>query len=343
MKTVISLFLALALCLSLCACGAGNVENHSAVSKENTNTKKQQEDIPSDDLLQKDLESALYIKNEYATVVDYETIKSLTGDGSYEITLSVKAETEYADWTYEVDMDYRKYDQGWMVDDISWVSGNYEQVRIPDAKTMQSYAKEYLVSREDFYEDYFLSVENGTVNLESDSTADSNMLVYTWDAVEEYSFYDTLYNVTTWWEYNAEIDNWEVLPDNTAGSLGYCVYASVSQVPKENLDFTGSWYARHNTGEIIQGIYYIEFVFSNFSWNEFDVKIPGSIDTPEHFTIASYNPFTNDVYDLLYVNEDGEYIGFSIQDYSGVLIHYINKALTLEKGILVDKEFLQYS
>lgn len=343
MEKTFALLLALLLCLALCACGSDDIANDDVTANDNAPAQIQESDIPSKDLIQTDLEKALLAKNEYAAMTDFETVKSLTGEGSYEITLSVKAETKYADWTYEVDMDYRKYDQGWMVDDVSWGSGHYEQVRIPDADTMQTYAKEYLLSREDYYEDYFLSVENGAVNLESDSSTGSNMLVYTWDAIEEESFYDIMYEVATWWEYNPGIDNWEVIPDNTAGSLGYCVFASGSTVPKKNLDLTGTWYARDNQGNIMQGKYYTEFVFSNFSWDEFDLRIPGTIDTSEHFTIASYNPFGVDTYDLIFTNETGEYIAFYIQDYVGIMIYYFNDGLTLERGVFVEEELMHFT
>lgn len=335
MKRILSLVLVLLLCLVLCACASNNVET---TSRGNVDTQKQEDDIPSNELLQKDLEEALRTKNEYATVIDYVTVKSLTGDGSYEITLNVYAETKYADWSYEVDMDYRKYDQGWMVDDVSWVSGNYEQVRIPDANTMHTYAKEYLLSREDYYEDYFLSVENGAVNLESDSTTGANKLVYTWVAVEDCFYYDRIYDVTSWWEYNSEIDNWDVLPDSTAGSLGYCVFDSISCEFKKNLDLTGVWDVRDQEGNIL---YKLEF--TNFSLNEFDVQLSGAIETPEHFTLAPYHPFRTDTFALVFTNEDEEYITFMIHGHVGINVGYWSDSSTLAMMVPIEAESMNFS
>lgn len=343
MKRTFALLMALLVSLALCACGSDEITNDDVTANDNAPTQTKESDIPTKDLIQTDLEEALLTKNEYATMTDFETVKSLTGEGSYEITLSVKAETKYADWTYEVDMDYRKYDQGWMVDDVSWVSGNYEQVRIPDADTMHTYAKEYLVIREDYYEDYFLSVENGAVNLESDSNTGSNMLVYTWDAVKEYDLYSILYHVTSYWEYNSEIDHWEVLPDNSAGSLGYSVFESAQTIPKENLDLTGTWYNRDTQGNIIQGEHYTEFVFSNFSWEGFDIQVSGAIDVPEHFTISVVHPFGADICDWVFHNEDGEYILFKIFHGYGIGISYSSDSLTPEKGLIIRPKFLPIS
>lgn len=115
MKKALALLLALVVLLTLCACGSD--DSSQAEVELPKNGKKG----PSQDLIPQDLESALF-QLPNAEVTEVTTVKSLTEDSHYEITLQVSAATTYADWQIECDMSYTKYDQGWMLSDIIWNS-----------------------------------------------------------------------------------------------------------------------------------------------------------------------------------------------------------------------------
>lgn len=143
MKKVITVLLVLLMLCALCACDSDETKG---VQNETNDVKIEDtgKNAPSEDLIMKDLKEALQKKNEFATLTGVETVKSLTDEGTYEITLAVTAETKYADWQYTVDMDYTEYDQGWMVDTIEWDNGAYELVRMPSQEEISSFAGDFL-------------------------------------------------------------------------------------------------------------------------------------------------------------------------------------------------------
>lgn len=91
MKRLSAMLLAILMVLSLCACGS---QGSSNVEVELPNNSK---NGPSAVTIQKDITDELSRKNPYAVLTKIETVKSLTEDTSYEITLSVFAQTRYAE------------------------------------------------------------------------------------------------------------------------------------------------------------------------------------------------------------------------------------------------------
>lgn len=240
MKKLIAVLLCFAMVMGLAACGSEEKtekdNGSSDVKIEDTG-----KDTPSEDLVIADLKEALLEKNEYAVLTSAETIKSLSGEGSYDITLAVSAESKYADWTYEVDLAYTKYDQGWMIDDANWTSEAFTQVRIPEVSTMVEYASEYLPSHVPT-EEYMFPIDNAVVEYGYCSVPGQDALTFSWNTTHKGNFGTNIFPYTSYWEYNAEIDNWTLLPNPEPGSGGYYLESETLQVePVENLDFTGSW------------------------------------------------------------------------------------------------------
>lgn len=348
MKEIIAVFLAVLLLFTLCACASDeatedqNNANNIIIEDTGKNTPSEQnsannviveatsKNTPSEQMILEDLKEALQRENEFATLAGIETVKSLTNEGTYEITLAVTAETKYADWQYEANMSYTKYDQGWIVDDVDWINSSYEQVRLPDVDTMSAYASSYLLAHEVYsdvwFTDYMIPMIDPSLEFGFHNETNSDVLQLSWSAVEDNGFYLSSYCFTTLWQYDCEIDNWELVPDNTHGSLGYYVSEIlVEKMPKEEISLNGQW----DNG-------YIQFDISNFTWNDFDVRIPGYIDSPEHFTLvtntedADILPPQNvmqAVCDIAFKNGEGNYITFKFSD-NYLEIYYFDGSCT---------------
>ena len=205
MKKAIALILALVLCLSLCACGGGNGTSETngnedtTVPSGNLNETTAAANTPSDDLIRQDITKALASENKYATLIEIDTVKSLTGDGVYEITLAVTAETKYAAWTYKADMYYTNYDQGWMVDNVLFSSGEYVLENVPDVQSFTDYVCSYLFVDEMFsnshFAEYMMPMEN--VALTYDDPIDNNTLLeFRWVGTEHllHAYNNTQFN-----------------------------------------------------------------------------------------------------------------------------------------------------
>lgn len=267
MKKALALLLALVVLLTLCACGSD--DSSQAEVELPKNGKKG----PSQDLILQDLESALF-QLPNAEVTEVTTVKSLTEDSHYEITLQVSAATTYADWQIECDMSYTKYDQGWILNDIDWNSKNYVISRIPDVAALSDIANNADVSG--YYNDT-LPVENGVIV--ASNVNDTGALKFTWTKIKEYLHAQCIGTYTTYWAYDAYTDNWVFEPsDDGFGFIRNEV------VTPNNVDFSGTW----------DGI-----EISDFSWDGFRVKC-GNIDAyfhkisgPPYNSESSYGWYTD--------------------------------------------------
>lgn len=311
MKKVFMLFLALALLLTLCACSSGDSSN--AKVELPSNGKKG----PSQDLIREDLESALTeIPN--AVLTEVSTLKSLTEDTHYEITLQVSAVTTYADWQLECDMSYIKYDQGWMLDDINWISKSYVISRIPDNETLSEIANHADVSV--FYYSDILPVENGTVD--SRNVEESGTIELHWSKTMQYMHAQCVGNYMTTWVYDETIDNWLFTPCNDE----YDIYCDENVTPYQ-VDFTGTW----------DGI-----EISNFTWDGFNVKY-GDINA--YFYKVSGPPYNNESSYGWYTDGNGKYFqiecgplgtSLAIRSYGNTMTQFAYASVTQELPILVD-------
>lgn len=195
-KTQIMLFLAVI--LFLCSCGqqsnAGSVasaNNDSAVSS-NRNTG------PSDEQLQMDIQDSLsqYHSGMYGydvSISEYEIERSLAGDTGYSAQLNVTAKSLYAEFQYVANVDYTRYDQGWMIDKCEWTMSNYEVVRYPDEAELQLMKEQQDVSE----------------SAEIEITSQGGYFSYTGKLTSQWNqFIKTEYEVTITWVFDIYSDGW---------------------------------------------------------------------------------------------------------------------------------------
>lgn len=247
MKRILALLLVLVMCLSLVACGE---ETPNANETPNTGNEAQNEEVvrksktPSDDLIQMDIESALQEKNPEAVLTGTEVVKSLQKEVSYEYTLSITAESPCSDWVYEAEMFYTKYDQGWMLDEIKWISESDSLVRAPSEEYMVEIANNYFSTHESGYLNRIEEIKSGTVSLIPTVNTPPNAPVterlrFEWEGVSYrtgHGYVDTYY--ISMWDYH---DGTWVLVEGTGhyGDRGYEILHK--DVIKITADISGTW------------------------------------------------------------------------------------------------------
>ena len=280
MKRIIALAVIVLLLFGLFGCGGNkddSTRKESSIKEpatESTEDDEQVDDVPSDEIIANDLKYALSIENEFAAITETSVVKSFTEDSYYSVTLTVNASTKYADWKYEADMSYTRYDQGWMVDGVEWVSDSYELVRIPDVDVMVDYAEEYLPNHETYsdvwFTGYMVPMRSPSINFGMNNEVDANVLELSWVGEEYLKHAIREHTFNSLWQYDPEIDNWTLYPDNSHGSLGYYLSDTEGDLfPNYQLDFTGQWKSiRMSNAELT-----VEFDISNFTWEAFDSAI----------------------------------------------------------------------
>ena len=104
---------------------------------------------PSNSLLRKDLQDSLTARVEKSfgdtmtqTVSDFSVVLSQTEEKLYTASITVTAQSVYADFTWPVDVTYTKYDQGWVMTECTWGEYTYEQVRYPSEEEVQVMLRE---------------------------------------------------------------------------------------------------------------------------------------------------------------------------------------------------------
>ena len=303
------------------------------IVKPEADTPKQ--DVPSDEAIADDLRSSLATENQYAEITGIEMVKSLSEEGKYSATFTVQAATKYADWTYEADMKYTKYDQGWMVDDVDWKNGQYERVRLPEVDEMVEYAGDYLLSHEVYsdvwFTEYLVPMESATASFGYNTTVDDDVLEFSWNGTEHLKHADVPHVFNSLWYYEPTIDNWTLYPDNEHGSLGYHIdETGGSVVPNYSLNFSGNWRDKYR---IRYTEIPIEITLSNFSWEEFDANIKWkSYDyhkdqiTEDRTAFGHFIPLSADAFipehmesyvrnsDIIFCDGEDKYITFSFSD-----------------------------
>lgn len=312
-RRLLALLLLLSVFTLLCAC---NSETNHEIDKENSasiESPDMNKDAPSEDVIRADVESALYDRNPHISLVEMKTVKSLTQENTYEITLHLSGESRYANWKYEVNLFYTKYDQGWIIDELEWNSENYERVRVPDVEEMVTYITNYLPEHEiythlDYLGNAMLPIENTVMNLIYDSTVDEDVLEIIWTTP-----YNELYSLrtnqfTSRWQYDPYIDNWVLLSSDEHGYDYYFEYIVSSATLDYTLDYSGVWKSDNNYLEAMD--IFDTVIISDFTWNGFYAEVPG---LEELITIDPYFEKTNttDFGDTIFTNKEGHYIQFS--------------------------------
>ena len=308
MKRVLALLLAFALLFGMYACGSGG-EDGKGKQAVSVNLPDNGKKSPSEKMITEDVRNALASKNQHASLVGIETVKSLTNEGSYSLTLSVTAETKYADWTYEADLSYTKYDQGWMLDDVDWNAEAYQLSRLPDEEEISAQIQETL-EKSDWstwsavgFEKTHMEIIQVHPNMSS--TLAREQIGVLFDA-RHYLLHGVRYGrFSARWNYDAQSDCWDAVMENgrlavEAGGKRYYImsdisgdweYITISNLETEYIDAAG--------GITVQG---------------FDAEWNGK---KEHFTHET-NKFYN----------DSDYMNFSSDYGTDMLITMVGPATT---------------
>lgn len=278
MKQLLALCFAAILLFGLCACGGeSGVQNQTdavAQTREPTETVSDEgEKIPSEEMIEKDVSDKLTAKNPYASLTGIETVKSLTEEGHYEITLSATAETKYADWVYEAELEYTKYDQGWMLDDLDWLQEEYTVSREPTAEEIAEILNREFSNTDSLYGgwEYAFPVDSGDVK-----QTPFRGTQFTWTGRAEMMHAEYEVEIESYWHYEAESDSWALNELETLEGLNdkYEAYLSEGRVWL-TADFTGTWQAANMPQTL---------TISNFTRDGFDAEVNGE---KEHYELRS--------------------------------------------------------
>ncbi|MBR5248761.1 MAG: hypothetical protein IKV27_07475 [Lachnospiraceae bacterium] len=277
---------------------------------------------PHKNLIIEDVKKELTEKYPHITMNEVQGLKSLTEDKSYQITLQVKGQSKYADWTLELDLFYTKYDQGWGKNKSTWNIESYNVVRIPEVDEMVEYATDYLLNHEEYsdtyFTDYMTPMINSSIQYDFDATADDFVLELCWEAKESSYYQDKLWHFTSLWVYNPAIDNWDLVPNPDPRSLGYYVDQEYKGKKLRDLDYSGERDLINFKGKKISTL-----KISNFSWSELDAYIPGYMKNTEHFVFTDHDTLKGE-YDCAFVNNKGDYIAFIVQERTVYIYYYTN-------------------
>lgn len=264
MKKTLALLLAAVILLLFVACGSNG---SLAVDVELPNNGKKG---PSADAIQADAASTLAEINPYASLTGIETVKSLTEDGNYEITLQVSATTKYADWQYQISMYYTKYDQGWMLDNTNTDDAVYTIVQYPQLDEMLTLINEQFPNQSISFQNA-VPASYGSVTF--GGTLDPEMIQFVWTKVYECMHGSYTVDYLSYWAYNPELDEWELVPYNETENEDPCLLQTRNLVECSS-DFSGTWSKAGFT----------TFTISNFTGDSFDAQWD---ENSAHFTIST--------------------------------------------------------
>lgn len=285
--------------LTLSACGSQETQigTENATKVEIAGVGK---NSPSEELIEEDLKEALKNKNEYATLRSAETVKSLTDDQRYSITLSIVAESKYADWKYEVDMSYTKYDQGWMLDTADIQPIDYSVIRIPNDGEMTEIANSFFTSCEYVRLNSLAGISCGSVN----ANDGYDTIEFEWINIIQYKHGREEVQYSSVWHYDQEADSWALNKSELSQYGGY----EITQIESEteiDSNFNGIW---TESGESIE--------ISNFTREKFDVTMDGKTKT----FYQSGSPYSQKEAFGWYKDEDDRYIQIQLKENKSVII-----------------------
>lgn len=236
MKRLLCLLLALTLIIAFSACGKKEEANEGLSDKQavkEIELPKKEKDLPSEDVIFQDVKNTLLEDNpNILSVTSIETVKSLTEDDYFYIEFSVKAESKYSDWEYEVSLDYGKYDQGWFVDDSRALTISRQLVRIPTNEEMIQFVNNDEHMLEDW--DEVLPIDNGYILGEAD--LENGILTFCFTGREPYKHAVHTTEFTALWKYNEWDEIWEFeAADDHNGFVSRRMYFELSS------DISGHW------------------------------------------------------------------------------------------------------
>ncbi len=260
MTRLLAFLLALMMCLTFTACKDKNKDDTEEKDDIHIEGEMQFDNkkAPSEATILNDLGEKLLDKNEFVNLTNVTTVKSLTDDGYFSVTLEVQAASDYTDWVYEVELEYTKYDQGWMLDNASWLSEEYTIARVPTLEVITELANNVDKSEVNFGS--MLPVSNATID--TDDTLETGILWFTWSFEEEYPHVYQTTVCTTKWSYDVLSDEWKCIPYDESSGEAKLIY----NVTPKDVDFSGEW-----TGSGFVSTIIIE----DFSWDGFTVTVDG--------------------------------------------------------------------
>lgn len=244
MKRIIASGLALLLVMGMVGC-TKEPEKDTSKNKSTKTSSSQLEiikpdddipkqDIPSDEVITEDLRSALAIENQYAEITQIEMIKSLSEEGKYSASFTVRAATKYADWTYEADMKYTKYDQGWIVDSVNWKNGDSTISRLPNEQEMVEIVNRSLINLD--YDLQTITYDEFVI----DSFIETGMIRFSWVSNFTYKHASGAVGYYANWAYDYSSDDWLIVKDESTDS-GLGLYETGKWWSTVHSNFDGIW------------------------------------------------------------------------------------------------------
>lgn len=157
------------------------------------------DDGPKDETVLADLQNSLTRthRNQYGydiRINSWSVEKSKSEEDTYTATISVLAESEYAQLHYLADILYTKYDQGWQMDECGWEFSSYDVVAYPD-ETLQA-SLTAAQGLEDLSEREIIMKEGSFICKGNKKEA--------WNI-----FVDVEFAIEAVWNYNLHTDAWE--------------------------------------------------------------------------------------------------------------------------------------
>ncbi|MGN1165630.1 MAG: hypothetical protein ACI4S2_04285 [Lachnospiraceae bacterium] len=138
---------------------------------------------------------------------NYEIVQSMSGDRSYSATVSVIAYSEYAKVYLTAQVEYMKYDQGWVCDYCDWNIDDYEVMEWPDEDEMSM----FIVEREEEVEDYMRYPDYTKLSNDGVST-----IIYEGTINTEYDgFVGIEGSVVSYWSYDVLNDTFKFDTDES--------------------------------------------------------------------------------------------------------------------------------
>lgn len=269
MKRLLCFILVVATLLSLCSCGK---KGEASAKPEQTkiDLPNMEKGMPSKETILQDVKDTILADNSHIiSVSEIETVKSLTEDTTFSLDVTANAESKYSDWEYEVSLYYRKYDQGWMLDNARAISLTNKLVRTPSDEEMIEIVNtdHYLLNEWS----KILPIDNGSISGNIDF--ENEILTFCFTGSVPVKHANEITEYTSLWKFDAWEDTWEfeVASDNH-DFVDRKIYYEVTS------DFTGHWdNGSYGTIDIVR-----------FSKERIEIMWDG-LDSPMVFTL-SVNP-----------------------------------------------------
>ena len=142
MKQYARILLLLIIVFFLCSCGHQPSDGSTTSSSNDNPVFSGKKSEPSSEQLHTDMQDSLtlYHSGNYGynvSICEYEVERSMTEDTSYTARFKVIAQSTYADFHYTANVEYTRYDQGWMIDQCDWTLATYEVTRYPNEEEIQ--------------------------------------------------------------------------------------------------------------------------------------------------------------------------------------------------------------